>query len=224
MKLKLLTTGPRKSLARCSGLLKAILILCGAGLCLAGRSVYGGTNVVSSAGVSNAATTYPGFRLHPFAATKVSGPFQWTSEDGTDTNIIQQIAHNDHEYHRMVLENKTIYRRQLVYFNNSFASRAQNAVQAHQGIEQITLPGLDGQTFTVHVTKTDFRNGGSKGRIYGHLQDDPDSMVTVAFVNDREAFTIISARDQVYLQAESREPGEVIVKSINPKTYGVPGN
>jgi hypothetical protein len=49
-------------------------------------------------------------------------------------------------------------------------------------------------------------------------------MVTVAFAADREAFTILSPQDQVYLQAEAHEPGEVVVKSINPETYGQPHN
>jgi hypothetical protein len=42
----------------------------------------------------------------------------------------------------------------------------------------------------------------------------------VAFVNGREAFTVISPRNQIYLQAEAREPGEIVVKNINPSTYG----
>jgi hypothetical protein len=45
-------------------------------------------------------------------------------------------------------------------------------------------------------------------------------MVTVAFVNGREAFTVISHQNQTYLQAEAREPGEILVKKIDPNTYG----
>jgi hypothetical protein len=45
-------------------------------------------------------------------------------------------------------------------------------------------------------------------------------MVTAAFINDREAFTVNSPQDQIYLVGEAREPGEIVVKSINPATYG----
>jgi hypothetical protein len=163
----------------------------------------------------------PSFQEHPFPAAYDSHGFQWTLADGKDTNVIRLLAHNESEYRRMVIENEAIYRRQLVYFTSRFASLAGNLVQTHQDAQQITLPGLDGQTFTVDVTRTDFRDGGSKGQIYGQLPDRPDSMVTVAFVNGREAFTIISPRDQIYLQAEAREPGQVVIKSVNPQRYGM---
>jgi hypothetical protein len=201
---------------------KLILFLCCLTVWFGRHSVRGATNEITT--VQGSAATYPWFRLHPLTATKTNGVFQWTQDDGMDTNVIRQIAHNDKEYHRMVLENPTIYRRQLVYFANSFASLVQNALEKHQGIKYITLPGLDGRIFTVDVTKTDFKNNGYRGRIYGNLHGESDSMVTVAFVNNREAFTIISPHDRIYLQAEAREPGEVIIKSINPTTYGTPPN
>lgn len=216
----------RTSLKRGPGLIMAIVILTGAGITVAGNSARAGTTntvAVSTVTASNMAATYPDFRLRPFQAATVKGAFQWTSEDGKNTNIIRQLAHNDREYRRMALENATIYRRQLVYIGASFAALAQNAAQTRQGIKQIQLPGLDGQVFTVEVARADIRNDGNRGQIYGHLEDQPDSMVTVAFLKNREAFTIISPKDGVYLQAESREPGEVIIKSVNPKTYGAPG-
>jgi hypothetical protein len=80
---------------------------------------------------------------------------------------------------------------------------------------------LDGQTLQAVVTRADLREGGSQGQFYGQLPGRLDSMVTVAFVNDREAFTVISPQDQLYLQAEAREPGEIVVKRINPGTYGM---
>jgi hypothetical protein len=162
------------------------------------------------------------FQAHPFEAVESNSVYAWTAEDGKNTNVILHLAHNELEHQRMLTENDTIYRRQLVYFAQSFASQAQQAMQTGRSLRHITLPSLDGQLLTVDVTKTDFRNGGQKGEIYGKLAGRPDSMVTVAFVNSREAFTVISPQDQIYLQAEAREPGEMVVKSINPATYGRP--
>ena len=46
-------------------------------------------------------------------------------------------------------------------------------------------------------------------------------MVTLAFKGGREAFTVLSPEDDLYLQADPREPGELIVKRIDPDTYVV---
>jgi hypothetical protein len=166
------------------------------------------------------APTFPRFQLHPFKVIKSSGTFEWTAEDGKDTNVIRQLAHNELEYRRMVNENGAIYRRQLVYHPEGFTLQAQRAVQAGRGIQQLTLPGLDGQELPVTVTKTDFESGGDKGIFYGKLAGDPDSMVTLAFINGWESFTVISRQNQVFLHAEAREPGELVVKKIDPNTYG----
>jgi len=168
------------------------------------------------------AAQFSWFRAHPFPAAASNNVYAWTAEDGKDTNIIRQLAHNELEYERMVKENDTIYRRQLVYFTQGFVSLAQQAVQTGQKPRQITLPGLDAQELTVDVTRTDFRDGGSQGQIYGQLPGQPNSMVTVAFINLREAFTVISPQNHIYLQAEAREPSEVVIKSIDPATYGNP--
>jgi hypothetical protein len=165
-------------------------------------------------------STFSWFRLHPFNMSKVDGAFAWTAEDGKATNIIRLLAHNELEYQRMVIENGTIYRRQLVYHPEGFTLQAQQALQSGQSIQQLTLPGLDGQELPVNVTKTDFESGGDKGVFYGKLPGDPDSMVTVAFINGWESFTVISKLNQIFLHAEAREPGEIVVKQINPSTYG----
>lgn len=192
------------------------------------------TTLVAQPATINAAPTqssrrlpvpeFVGFQLHPFAATQTNGGFAWTPEDGRDTNVIRQLAHNELEYQRMVAENNTIFRRQLVYHPDGFTLLAQQAVQSGQSIQQVTVPGLDGQALAVNVTKTDLESGGDRGLIYGKLPDDPNSMVTVAFINDREAFTVVSPQDKIYLQGEAREPGEIVVKSIDPATYGGTGD
>jgi hypothetical protein len=164
-------------------------------------------------------TEFSWFRAHPFPATASNRVYAWTAEDGKDTNVIRQLAHNELEYQRMVKENDTIYRRQLVYHPEGFTLLAQQAMQSGQGIQQLMLPGLDGQELPVTVTKTDFESGGDRGLFYGKLPDRQDSIVTVAFIGGREAFTVVSPQDQIYLQGESREPGEIMVKKIDPKTY-----
>jgi hypothetical protein len=172
------------------------------------------------------ASEFSWFRAHPFAAAASNSVYAWTAEDGKDTNIIRQLAHNELEYQRMVKENDTIYRRQLVYHPEGFTLLAQQAVQSGQGIQELTLPGLDGQALPVTVTKTDFESGGDRGLFYGKLPGQTDSLVTVAFIGSREAFTVVSPQNQIYLQGESREPGEIVVKQIDPQKYaaGVCGN
>jgi hypothetical protein len=177
-------------------------------------------SVAATAPTNPAAQTFAWFQLHPFAVAQSNAIYGWTAEDGKDTNVIRRLAHNELEYARMVAENSTIHRRQLVYHPDGFTLLAQQAVQSGQSIQQLTLPGLDGQSLPVMVTKTDFESGGDRGVFYGKLPDDPNSMVTVAFINGREAFTVISSQANIYLQAEAREPGELVVKSIDPKTYG----
>ena len=167
---------------------------------------------------------YASFQKRPFAVVRESDTYQWTAEDGKDTNVIRQLAHNELEYRRMVIENNGIYARQLVYHTEPFVKQAQQAVQSGRGIQQITLPGLDGQELQALVTRTELKDGGSQGMFYGKLPDDPNSIVTVAFINDREAFTVNSLQNQIYLMGEAWEPGQIVVKSINPALYGRPTN
>jgi len=177
------------------------------------------TTTVKSA-VNPVAQTFAWFQVHPFKVAESNSIYAWTAEDGKSTNVIRQLAHNDLEYARMVAENPTIFRRQLIYHPEGFTLLAQQAVQSGQSIQQLSLPGLDGRSVPVAVTKTDFESGGDRGLFYGRLPDDPNSLVTVAFINGREAFTVVSLQNRIYLQGEAREPGEIVVKSIDPKTYG----
>ena len=55
----------------------------------------------------------------------------------------------------------------------------------------------------------------------GKLVGNDDSLVTLAFIDGREAFTILSPKENIFLVGEPREDGQVIVKVIDPNTYGV---
>lgn len=146
---------------------------------------------------------------------------QWALADGKDTNIIRQLAHNPLEYARMVDENARIFRRQLVYLKETTASVFEQAKLTGASVTQLTLPALDGQELTFEIARREGGDSSRQGRFSGHLASNPDSLVTMAFEDGREAFTILSPRDNVFVVAEPRENGQVIVKAIDPNTYGV---
>jgi len=59
-----------------------------------------------------------------------------------------------------------------------------------------------------------------RGTFYGHVTGRPDSLVTLAFLQTRQAYTILSPADNLYLDVEPHNPGDVIVKSIDLEKYG----
>jgi hypothetical protein len=165
------------------------------------------------------AARYSWFQRRPLAVASESETYQWTSADGKDLNVIQQLAHNDLEFERMVSENDRIIRRQLVYHKETTEVLVQRARLSGEPLRRLTLPGLDGQEVQFEITATDLSASGQQGAFAGYVTGRPDSTVTLAFKGGREAFTIISPSDVLYLQGDPREPGEIIVKSINPETY-----
>ena len=165
--------------------------------------------------------TTTGFELRPFTPARSSNDYEWTAEDGRDTNVIRHLAHNDAEYQRLADESSRIFRRQLVYAKDTAAMAVQRSKFSGEPIQQLTLPGLDGQEVRFDVTATDLNPSGQQGMFSGRIANEPDSMVTLAFKGGREAFTILSPKNNLYLVGEPREPGQIIVKSINPETYVV---
>ena len=161
----------------------------------------------------------PEVQRRPFAVARESGSLQWTAEDGKDANVIRRLAHNDLEVQRMNEENARIIRRQLVYRAETAAMLVQQSKLTGEPVRQLTLPGLDGQLVQFEVERADLSPSGQQGTFTGYVAGKPDSMVTLAFKGGREAFTINSPSDNLYLQGEPREPGEVIVKSFDPDKY-----
>jgi hypothetical protein len=182
----------------------------------------GDTTPPSAAELARRKARFTWFQKHPFTATHEAAAFGWTSEDGKNPDVIKQLAHNELEFERMADESDRILRRQLVYHKDTVDAQIERAKLTGQPIRQLTLPGLDGQEVQFEITQTDLNPSGQSGAFAGHVPGKLDSLVTLAFKGGREAFTVLSPSDSLYLVGEPREPGELIVKSINPNTY-VPG-
>ncbi len=187
------------------------------------------TNLVTQTPVTNVVKTsttgvlanYPDFRMRPLPVGIDGTNNQWAVADGKDTNVIRQLAHNPLEYARMVDENPRIFRRQLVYLKETAASVFEQAKLTGASVTQLTIPVMDGRELTFEIARRDGGGSSRQGMFSGHLVGNPDSLVTMAFEDGREAFTILSPKDNVFVVAEPRENGQVIVKAIDPNTYGV---
>jgi hypothetical protein len=145
---------------------------------------------------------------------------QPAAPDGKDLDSIRKWAHNELEVQRMLKENDKIYRRQLVVLKETVASGVERNRLSGDSIHQLTLPGLDGQEIAFEVKRADIEPSGLRGMFHGIVAGRPDSMVTLAFKNRTQAFTILSPRDNLYLDVEPHDPGDVIVKSIDLEKYG----
>ena len=157
----------------------------------------------------------------PLPVAKATDRHEWTSGDGFDPELMHVIAHNPAEFRRLVEENDRIIDRQLVYRKVTVAAQVEAARAGGEELRRITLPALDGRELAVDLTGTDLAPSGLRGTMHGRLAGREQSMVTLAFKGDREAFTVLSPEDGLYLQADPREPGEVVVKRIDPATYVV---
>jgi hypothetical protein len=180
------------------------------------------SSVPSAAELSRRRALAASFQKHPFPVARESAGYQWTSADGKDAEVIRRLAHNDLEYRRMMDENSRILGRQLVYCNDTADAVVERSRLSGKPVQQLTLPGLNGLEVRFEITRTDLSPSGRQGAFAGHVAGRDDSTVTLAFKGGREAFTVISPSDGLFLQADPREPGELIVKSIDPATY-VPG-
>lgn len=145
---------------------------------------------------------------------------QSNTPDGKDADSIRKWAHNELEAQRMLNENEKIYRRQLVTLKDPVAAVIERNRLTGARIRELTLQGLDGSEIQFEVTRQDIEPSGLRGTFYGRVAGRLDSMVTLAYLNTRQAYTILSPADNLYLDAEPHDPGDVIVKSINLEKYG----
>lgn len=141
----------------------------------------------------------------------------WTREDAKAPEVIQLLAHNPDEYARMMEENGRIKRRQLVYRNEPVALLLEQARAEGRALSRITLPAMDGKEVDVEILESnlDGHRGALMGRIVGRL----DSVACVGFSGAYESFNLMSPQDGLYIAAEAREPGEIILKEIDPAVY-----
>lgn len=140
--------------------------------------------------------------------------------DGKDTNSIRQWAHNEQEAQRMLDENDKIYRRQLVTLKEPVAAVVEKNRLTGAKIRELTLQGLDGQEIQFQITGQEIEPSGLRGTFHGLVAGRPDSLVTLAFLQSRQAYTILSPTDNLYLDVEPHDPGDVIVKRIDLEKYG----
>lgn len=157
--------------------------------------------------------------LRPLPVSLATTSHEWTTGNASDPEVIQRIAHNPDEALRMIEENDRIHRRQLVYRNETADVVVQRARAAGEAVRQLTLPGLDGRELDFEIHHADLDPSGQSGSFAGRLSGQPDSMVVLSFRRGREAFSVSSPSENLHLQADPREPGELIVKSIDPATY-----
>lgn len=153
------------------------------------------------------------------APVRETDSFRWTTGDGKETNILRRLAHNDIEFARMTEENSRIFRRQLVFHKHTVAAALEEARLTGEKLDHLTLPALDGQEVRIEISSSDLSPSRQQGTFAGHVAGRPDSLATFAFKGGREAFTIISPADGLYLQGDPYEPGQIIVKSIDPERY-----
>lgn len=165
------------------------------------------------------ARTFDTFQARPFAVVKASGSHEWTAEDGKTPDAILDLAHNESEVDRLMEENGRIKARQLVYRREPAFEVVQRARTAGEPVKRLTVPGLDGQELEMEVTTASLDPSGLRGTFAGRLPGKGLSMVTLAFKEGREAFSVMSPEDGTYLQGHPREPGEIIVTSYDPEKY-----
>ena len=143
----------------------------------------------------------------------------WAAGDFKQTNLVRQLAHNQLEYQRMVDENARIMRRQLVYWDDTPDVVLQRARVTGAEVSQLTLPALDGRKVQFEITGQDIHPSGLEGMFRGRVLGQPDSFVTLAFYQGRQAFTVLAPGEHLFIDAEAHEPGDVVLKEINPAIY-----
>jgi len=162
--------------------------------------------------------------LRPLAVVQTSTRHEWTSDDLRVPAVIEKIIHSPEEFIRMVEENDRIERRQLVYRKEPAWQTVEHSKAKGEAIRNLMLPGLDGREIEMEVTEADLAFSGLSGTFTGKVAGREKSLVTLAFERGREAFTVVSPDDDIFLQGHPREPGEIILTSFDPDTYlKVPG-
>jgi hypothetical protein len=163
---------------------------------------------------------YDDFPQDPFPITRSSDHHSWTSINAISPKDIDSLAHNDHERERHLTENFYVVRRELVYRKTTFRDVAESHLAAGTQPETVLLPGFDGQEYEVVVKSWEASPANAperEGVFNGHLKDDPDSQVHLAYYEGSETGYIISERLGLHLAIDPREPRQIMVKQIDPE-------
>lgn len=160
--------------------------------------------------------------VRPLAISQKTNQHEWTEGDAMSEEVIQKISHNPDEFLRLMQENDRIIARQLVYRKETVPQLLERMRQSNQEPKELILPGLHGQEVTVEIqninAESSLKSGTITGKVKGHL----NSMVSLGFFDGCESFNIIDPEANLYLTADAREPGEVLVKHIDPIKYAPP--
>ena len=156
-------------------------------------------------------------RVASLAVATESASHAWTREDAKDPAVIDRLAHGPEEFLRMVEENDRIKRRQLVYRKEPVALLLEQARASGVPLTRFTLPVLDGAEVEVEVLETQI--DGHRGAVIGRIVGQPDSLACVGFSGSCESFNILAPSSGLFIAADAREPGEVILKEIDPAVY-----
>ncbi|RYD40608.1 MAG: hypothetical protein EOP85_13980 [Verrucomicrobiaceae bacterium] len=157
--------------------------------------------------------------LRPLTVATSTADHAWTKDDAMDPMVIEKIVHGPEEFIRMVEENEQIKRRQLVYREQPVYRLVQASIVSGEPLRKLTLPGLDGKEVEFDIVTADIHPSGLRGSFAGRLPGRGTSMAVLSFKEGREAFSVISPEDGIYLQGHPREPGEIFVTSFDPDKY-----
>lgn len=153
----------------------------------------------------------------PFQVTQQKGHFGWTAEDGLRPEIIRKLANNSEQVISLENENPYTLKRQLVYLDPAFTPQAQAMLDGKQ--TTITLPGIDGETFSVNINHREHDqvdpslpvSGAFRGTIEGQGQSVVEGG---AFENNWSVG--IRTGDGRAFEVLQRGPGEWIISQVDP--------
>jgi|GEM_PF-4242182 hypothetical protein len=174
------------------------------------------SSTAESISFAGAAADFSGSEMMPAQQTIPTGE---AIGDGKGTNVLRFWARNEPEFQRMLEENARIKRRQVVQWHATAISALERSRAAGESLRQIFLPGLDGRVITFEITQSEVEPSGTSGILSGRVAGFPDSMVRLRFSGDQEVFTVALPSKNLFLAAETRGDGDIILKSIDPEAY-----
>lgn len=157
-------------------------------------------------------TVYYDRKPRPFQVAKTSEGFEWTAENGLDPSVTKELSLNSEMEKALTDEGLFTYRRQLIYPPAGFADTARQVLGGD--LEEVTLPGFDGETFKVliddtHTIDLDQVSGSFTGTIEGATE----SLVVAA--SDKDHWSIGIDVDGQHYQIQNRGHGEWILSDLD---------